>query len=287
MPKSILVITDVHESERCALQKAHDLASPLGVEVNIVQFIKTANSTIITDDEIKQQSQALANAVTDIFNESNDKQAITTQVIVTNNIVAWVVEHCAKNNFDLVVKAGHRTESLFHTPCDWALIRKLQVPVLIASQQHWRSQHSVLAAVDPDAKDRIHQELNQAILHWSKKWALAFNSTIHLVYNLPVPKILKELDIVDVKEYARKHKSEGEQKLLALIQGHDLPKVKLHVTAGSVDKTIPRCANQLKAELVIMGSVGRSGLTAKVIGNVAEKVMHKLRTDSLVIEAKK
>lgn len=285
MTKSILVVTDVHDTENCSIKKARDIAAPLGENIDVVRFIKDDDSAPFSKEELEVQSKALAEYLADVFNDDEKKHAIQSQIVVTKDIAQWVVDYCQGKEFDLIVKAGHRSETLFHTPCDWELIRRLHVPVLIASQQHWRQQHAVLAAVDPTASDDNQKALNSAILQWTKKWANTFDCSIHLVYTLPVSNFLKELDIVDVEEYAAKHRSEAEQKISHLLQDYDLPNVKLHVTAGVPERAIPHCANALKAELVIMGSKGNAGLKGMLFGNVSEKVMHNLRTDSLVINA--
>ncbi|WP_394173632.1 universal stress protein [Thalassotalea litorea] len=287
MPKSILVITDLNETNNCSLKKARDIAGPLGTEIDVVRFIKTIAPEQADEVSVDKQSKILANSVTEIFANHQPQGSIKSQVVVTDDIVNWVVDYTNEKDFDLVVKAGHRSETLFHTPCDWALIRSLQAPVLIASQQGWRKKHVILAAIDPAAKDDVHRELNHAILEWTKKWGQKFDCSIHLVYSLPVSNVLRELDIIDVEEYAREHRIEGEEQLTELLSGYDIPNVKLHVTAGAPERAIPHCANELKAELVIMGSLGRRGLQGMLIGNVAEKVIHHLRTDSLVIASNK
>lgn len=291
MPKSILVITYATETDNCSLKKAHSIAAQLETEVEVVRFIKKTRTNRMTqvevEREVEKQTELLAISLDELFSDYPHQDSINSQIIVTDNIVKWVMAYCNSKEFDLIVKAGHRSETLFHTPCDWELIRNLQVPVLIASQQHWRNKHNVLAAINPNNHDDVHQELNSVILQWSKKWANTFNSTLHIVYSLPVSKILKELDIIDINEYASKHRKKGEEKLTELLRQHDLTDVNIHITAGSPEKTIPHYANELKAELVIMGSMGRRGLSGMLVGNVAEKVMHNLRTDSLVIERTK
>lgn len=287
MAKSILIITDVHDTDNCSIKKAHDIAAPLGEDIEVVRFIRNKDATSLDEAALGRESDALATYLLDVFKDYEQKESIKSQVVVTDNIAKWVVDYCQDKDFDLIVKGGHRSETLFHTPCDWELIRELQIPVLIANQQRWRQKHAVLAAIDPNAKDQEHRELNKTILQWTKKWADTFHCTIHLVYCLPVSNLMRELDIIDVKEYARTHRSEGEEMLAELVKEYDLPDVKMHVTAGTPARTIPHCANELKAELVIMGSTGRKGLKGLLFGNAAEKIMHHLRTDSLVVELKK
>ncbi|NIB41441.1 universal stress protein [Pseudomaricurvus alkylphenolicus] len=287
MVKSILVISDIRETDHCSLRKAHDIAIPLGDKIDVVRFIKAGGTSDSEDINLNQQSEILRTSLDEIFADYENKDRISSQVVATDDIAQWVTNYCKDKDFDFIVKAGHRSESLFHTPCDWELIRSLQTPVLIASQQHWHSKHTVLAALNPTAKDEVHCELNNDILKWAKKWTQTFDCELHIVYNLPVSNVLKELDIIDIKEHARSHRAEGEEQVSVLLKEHDLSKAKVHIVAGAPEQTIPQCANKLKAELVIMGSMGRRGLKRVLKSNTAEKVMHNLRTDSLIIESKK
>jgi len=42
--------------------------------------------------------------------------------------------------------------------------------------------------------------------------------------------------------------------------------------------------SKLKVDMVVMGTSGKTGLKARVIGNTAEKVLTHLRTDLLAIK---
>lgn len=286
MPKSILVITYVNETGNCSLKKAHDIAAPLGAEIDIVRFVKVQGDVRPDKATLASQTEDLADSIAKVFADYEHKEVIKSQVVVTDDIVKWVVNYSQDKDFDLIVKAGNRTETLFHTPCDWELIRSLEIPVLIASQQHWRSKPAVVAAVDAQVAISERRGLNDDILKWAKKWAETFGCHVHLIYTFPVSNILKELDMVDVKDYAREHRAEGEAMLTEVLNGHDISDVTLHIAAGAPEKAIPQCANQVKAELVIMGSMGHTGLRGMIMGNMAEKVMHNLRTDSLTIQVR-
>jgi universal stress protein E len=51
-----------------------------------------------------------------------------------------------------------------------------------------------------------------------------------------------------------------------------------------VAQTIVSEAAALKAQLVVMGTVGRKGVKAQVIGNTAEAVLGLLKTDTLTLK---
>jgi universal stress protein E len=51
-----------------------------------------------------------------------------------------------------------------------------------------------------------------------------------------------------------------------------------------VAKTIVSEAAELKAQLVVMGTVGRRGVRAQVLGNTAEEALQLLKTDTLTLK---
>lgn len=57
-----------------------------------------------------------------------------------------------------------------------------------------------------------------------------------------------------------------------------------HILAGVPNKTISHIADEIKADLVIIGSMGRTGVKGLLNKNTAEKVLHHPRTDMLVVK---
>ena len=57
-----------------------------------------------------------------------------------------------------------------------------------------------------------------------------------------------------------------------------------HVERGLPEDVIPAVAEDIKAGIVVLGTVGRTGLSAAFIGNTAERVIGHLRCDLLAIK---
>ena len=53
---------------------------------------------------------------------------------------------------------------------------------------------------------------------------------------------------------------------------------------GLPERVIPQVAKEIDAELVIIGTVGRVGISAALIGNTAEHVIDALNCDVLAIK---
>jgi len=277
MSKLVMVISDEEEGESLALTKAQSIAAPLNAEVEVVRFLPQSCS----DADRQSATQSIGELVHTVFKEMD---CVTSQVVTTESIPEWVADHCNDGHDSLVIKTGHRSESLFHTPSDWQLIRQLHSPLLISSNLKWNSLPNVLIALDLSSDDPEHLELNEQALQWAKQWHTISDYTLHAVYSVPIPAPLLALDIVEQREYQRAHEPEAKEKLCVLLNKFNMPDVTPHIVTGAPHKTIPHMANELKADLVIMGSVGREGIQGFLRGNTAEKILHHLRTDILVVK---
>ena len=56
-----------------------------------------------------------------------------------------------------------------------------------------------------------------------------------------------------------------------------------HVLAGPTDQVILKQADEIGVDLIIIGSVRRSGIKGRIIGNTAEKLLDKTAADILTL----
>ena len=278
MNKLMMVICDKEESEPLVLAKAKSIASPLHVDVKVLRFLPPDCSED-TRQSVTQSTDALAHSI------FNGLESVSTEVISTDSIAGWIVDHSGAYEDKLVVKTGNRSESLFHTPTDWELIRQLDCPVLINSNRKWKSSHNVLVALDLPSDNAEHQELNASALHWARQWQAIFDCELHALYSIPVSTALLDFDIVQKSEYQRAHEPKAMEKLSALLDEFGMSNVTPHIQVGPPYKTIPHMANELKADLVIVGSGSHKGIKGFLHNHhTAEKVLHHLRTDILTVK---
>jgi universal stress protein E len=273
------VIADCAAGNVTALQKARELAGPFNANLSVVRFIN-ANPASDVASQVAAAEADLLQDLEAVFGS----QAPEHEVVVTTDLAAWVKGYCVKSSTDLVIKTGHRSESAFYTPTDWHLIRQLPCAVLIASDVKWRAKPVIMATVDLNDESAQQQSLNQAVLHRAREFAEARKAEPVVTYSIPVPKALVELDIIEKDDFSKKKLPEAEKRMTACLQAGGMPGAATHILNGPPDKTLPSLANSLKADLVVVGSVGRTGLSGLLLGNTAEKVLHNLRTDILVVK---
>ncbi len=70
----------------------------------------------------------------------------------------------------------------------------------------------------------------------------------------------------------------------ALRQKFQLYEKFTHVEKGLPEEVIPDLAEHLQAGVVVLGSIGRTGLSAAFLGNTTEQVIDHLKCDLLAIK---
>lgn len=289
---TILAIADREGKKHAALHRALQLARVTGARLQVVGFAYAKgldSNGVVPPEKLEIIHKAL------IDEKNRELRAVLAQantagvdvhleIVWQQDVAAWVNERCHRENIDLVVKTGHRSESWFYTSTDWQLIRECPAPVLIVASKSWKKKTRILAALDLNTRTESKQRLNGHILQEAGRLAAALGDDLHCGYCIELPTILADMDIIEPRQYAKKVSADVEPTIQQLSERYNIPRNHFHLKAGRPDRVIPSIANQLKADLVVVGTVGRRGIKGKLLGNTAEGVLSKLRTDILAIK---
>jgi universal stress protein E len=289
--KNILVISDQQDKQQSALTHAKSLVDRYDAKLHIVAFNYEHLGTLSTNFSGKQQTDAeerillsgqkwLHREIAKLGLQENS----TNEVLWEKNIVGWVKKHCVSQSYDLIIKTGHRSEGPFYVPTDWHLIRNNLVPTLLVAEKKWRKKHSIMVTLDMGTRFKAKQALNQKLIDAGITFAESSNMPLHICYSLPISPVLKDLGIINTKTVVKEAKLKYIPMIQAMLGEYDMPVENIHIKAGPAAKVIPSMASKKAAGLVIMGSIGRKGLKAKLMGNTAESVLALLKTDILVIQ---
>ncbi|MFK7863314.1 MAG: universal stress protein [Pseudohongiellaceae bacterium] len=278
MYKSILVIADQDSDQHAAMQKARSVAYSDDISIFVVAFVEPAVGDSV--DSVGEKNAKMQEA---IDSEFSGMGKVSYDVVSTRDIPEFCKVFVLQNDIDLVIKTGHRTESLFHTPLDYQLVRELKCTVMISTLQKWRAKSRVMVTVDINSKNANQIALNGKVLDWAKDWANCQDCELHVAFCIDIPKALSELDIISKEEILVKQEKTVTDKIANFMKDHGVEYESISVDAGNPSRVLPSLANKLKADLVVLGSVGRKGVKGALLGNTAEKVMSKLRTDLAIV----
>jgi universal stress protein E len=285
----VLIVADRAEDRQVAISRGLQLAAKMGWGAQVVGFayenLDELKSAGVDPQEVKKK--LLDKRKSDVHAEVEKfKGDVRTAVNVVwhKAIHQWIDEQCERKEYAAVIKTGHRTETFLYTSTDWHLLRECPAPVMIAAEKKWRATKPIVAAIDLSSKSRVVQMLNDQVVATAKRFAERLDTELYLVHALHIPAVLTELDLVDEFSHVKKMKQELHPKVQKLAQAHGLPMSSIKLKKGPVDKVITSESARLKAQLVVMGTVGRKGVKGQLLGNTAEKVLTRLRTDVLAIK---
>ncbi|WP_372965331.1 universal stress protein [Marinobacter sp.] len=288
--EKLLIIMDPTSKNQVALNRGVELARATGARLEVVAFVHEYLDALPNDPVIQNNAkQSLIKlrqnwleqmlALTDCTDLT-----ISAHTVWEKQIHQWIINYCQQQRVSAVIKTGNRSETLLYTPTDWHLIRECSAPVMLVAEQKWNKAHPILAAVDLSTEKPVKKALNNRIIDQAWHLAKAMETELHLVHALHTSVVLADLDIIDPVSHARKRKEALKPKVEHLCNTWHLTPEQVHIVPGPAQKVIPSVANKIKADMVVMGTTGKTGLAARVIGNTAEKVLTHLRTDLLAIK---
>lgn len=212
--------------------------------------------------------------------------SVETIVEVGKPAVA-IVERVVADGHDLVVVTSDDDS------VDRAAIRRLfricPCPVWVIRPTRARKLR-VMAAInpDPDERDLNRQilelagsmvELNGGDLHVAHAWELFGEPTLR-----SSAFVHTSAEIVDeLVDHERDSRRQAIRELLTEPTIADAP-WQVHLVKGKPESVVPDLADELRINLVVMGTVARSGLSGLVIGNTAENILDRVRCSVIAIK---
>lgn len=285
----ILIIAD-HEGKGVATPRGVKLAQKLNLDADVVAFAyehlgamraSSAEQEKVCSRLMREREQLVRARIEKC---SVPGQKVSLEVVWEKDIVSWVNAKCKNGDYLGVIKTGRRTESLVHSSSDWELLRECPAPVLIVAEKKWHKTKPVLVTLDLGTSLATKRELNHTVLATGKNLAQALDVDLEIITAIEIPTFLKDLDLVDPVAYSREAKLEMLPHLRELAAAHDIPEENFHCKRGPVEKVITSRAAKVRAQIVVMGTVGRTGVKARLLGNTAEGVLRHLKTDVLAIK---
>lgn len=296
--QNILVIIDPNQHQQAALNRALELAqhqqqTKLTLLMAIYDFSYEMTAMLSSDDReamrsamVNERSQWLA----DLAEPHQNKGAeIELKVVWHSRPFESVLQQVLTNNHDLVIKSTHihpKLRAILFTPTDWHLLRKCPAPLLLVKQHDWPKQGNILVAVNSNGGDEAHNNLNNKLITQGQALAALLDAKLHIANAYPSAPINLALELpeFDVTDYSSAMAEHHHKSLSALADKFNIPNENSHLIEGQPEDVIAELANELDAELVLLGTIGRTGFSAAIIGNTAEHIIDQLNCDLLAIK---
>lgn len=217
-----------------------------------------------------------------------------------------IIRDVLRNRQDLVIKvpeSGDWLDRLFGSE-DMHLLRKCPCPLWLIKPKAPKSYRCIVAAVDvgdeyPEAQIKTRWELNHDILRLASSIALAESAELHVVsaweaagestlrgafINTPAAKISAYVEEIRQRRQRNLDRLIDETDRYLDKSTLDSIKLRLHLMKGRPRRKIPAVARTLGADLMVMGTVARTGVPGLMIGNTAETILNQIDCSVLAIK---
>jgi universal stress protein E len=295
--QKILAIVDPTTEDQKALERAIELARKTGASITAFLTIYDFSyemTTMLSSDEREAMRQSVINDRTQwlqaiISDLEIDGVAVDCQVIWHNRPFEQIIAQVLNNGYDIVIKGTHqhdKLKSVIFTPTDWHILRKCPCPVLLVKEHLWPENGNIVAALNIGSNEEEHRSLNEKITAEAKQLTKVMKANLHLVNSFPGTPVNIAIEIPEfnASDYNRSMLKHHESAMLEHAKAFNISQEQTHIKEGLPEDVIESVANNLDAELVILGTIGRTGLSAALIGNTAEHVIDRLNCDVLALK---
>lgn len=219
---------------------------------------------------------------------------MTIEVLNEKAAVNAVIKQVLQHGFDLVIKeADQSDEQKRYQARDMDLLRKCPAAVWLCRPiSKSRDKMQIAVAIDPEVANEADEKLSIRLLQLARSLADTCSGELHILscWNFPLESELRHNVFIKVSEDEIERMVEEEreahlQKLdrllaLARLQGSN----HIHHLRGNPDKLIPKFARDQEVNVMVMGTVARTGIKGVMIGNTAENIIQKLPSSLLALK---
>ena len=209
--------------------------------------------------------------------------------------VAWqhpaadgILDAAKAFNADLVVLSNTHhgpLPRLTMTHTDWEVMRRADVPVLIAKDRETHGYKRILVAVDPVHEYDKPAALDATLVAEARKLAEPFGAEVHLVHGYPTQQSMLSPESVLPLEIIEAWRTTHTNATMQFAEAQGIDEDKVHIVGHNPRLAIQEVAKQIDADVVVMGVVSRSFFKELVIGRTAEHLIDALECDVLTLNA--
>ncbi|RPI71560.1 MAG: universal stress protein [Geobacteraceae bacterium] len=294
--KNILYVAEPTVDQSAAVERAVTLAENNQSKLTIIDVFPP-----VADDYRANTMDYHKNTLESVIAPYRKRLEIRLDVMMGTPFLE-VVRAVLRNEHDLVIKTAENPDFLkrLFGSNDMHLLRKCPCPAWLMKPREKSNYNTIVAAVDFDllSPTASEQSLNLEILELAASLALTDSASLHIVHaweafaertmimrgDISYESIAKHTN----QEFALHQKSLD--RLMETMRNRvgadvfDRLSPRLHLPKGPAKTMIATSAAGLSADLVVMGTVARTGISGLIIGNTAEAILDQLTCSVLAVK---
>lgn len=279
-----------------ALDRSVDLARRAGARLSLVVFAWDPGVGNHPFAGRMSADRAIADHVAERRRWLNEKaeplraegMSVHTEVIWADSLSREIIKMALSLSPDLIVKDAETGPRQGWAPADWRLLRHCPVPLMLVQPRPGPTIRRVLAAVDPMHAWGKPESLDGRILETGTRMATLHEAELHVGHAIePLPALLAQHmgeGAAAVESAREEYRDTQARALEAACRDQGLDPAHIHQREGSPARVIAELADDIGADLLVLGTVNRRGLKRAVIGSTAEAILDRTTADVLAIK---
>lgn len=266
-PEKLLVVVDPSQSEHIALQRAIITSSFRNPKpfVNVLVAVdnESVDTRAVNDNIFRHQGWFREHIKTPLEEAGIEYHLEISWSTEWQKSIVNAARQISADSVFLPVKEKSNKQRFTFSDSKWELLKASSCPVVLVRPGAKEQRKNILAAVNFQATSDVQRELNMKILKEGRRMAEGYGAKFYVVNAY-----------LDSLNYPDRGK-------LAAQTG--LPADSIFVKNGYTDEVVSAVAQEVDADLVVMGTLGANGMLKSHRGYTAERLIGALDDDVMVI----
>ncbi|MFT4808642.1 MAG: universal stress protein E [Paraglaciecola sp.] len=281
-----------------AVIRGIELARRTGAKVSLFDVVEPLESIvrcyvdIVSPEELTEciVEQRL-DQLTDLAQQLQSKDVkVTAQVCIGKNCIE-IIKAVINSKSDLLIKVANDCQQSFDSN-DFHLMRKCAIPVWIIKTTQFNTINKILAAVDLSmeqhaegrAQNRIIMDIASSLSKFEKA-----RLTVFSCWQLYGEQALRHgafarVSTDKIDELLKVEENEYKDSLEILVSEYAKSNFEQCLEKGSPKLLIPEYVNSHEIDIVVMGTLGRSGIPGFLIGHNSETVLQRINSSVITLK---
>jgi universal stress protein E len=278
----ILAATDFSTRSNRALRQAGLLAQQRNAQLHVVHVVDDDHPEELIRMEKREAEQVL---VEQIYSMPELRGIQARRLVVTGDPFDAILRTAAEIPADLIVMGAHRKQLLldmFTGTTIERVIRKGNFPVLMVNNEAQRKYEKIVVPIDmSDASaNALRVALSTGLI--SAERATLLNAFSALAEG-QMSSVGSRQASIDTYVASERRRVMDELATFLVRNKLDREGWSFRVEEGGAMEIISRAVSEMRPDLLVMGTHGRSGLVKVLIGSVTEEALRSLNVDILAV----
>ncbi|ABV88085.1 universal stress protein [Shewanella pealeana] len=305
--KNILLVSQGLPSDSDSIGQALRLSQANNAQVKGLIVCPALSANVINSHKINTQYQdTYENALRQIVNQQIDKSRLQNhiaevdvplpvEVLSGEKPAVNIIKNILKHKHDLLIKDA---EPLAETgegfkAIDMTLLRKCPCPVWLNRLVHQPlDKRQVAVAIDPISSSLEENALSLRMLQLARDIANRCDYRLHILscWEYQLESYLRntlwiKIDQQELTTELEASRMRHREALDSLIEQSGVDgEIIIHHLQGAADAQIPEFVNEKGIDILVMGTLARTGIPGFVIGNTAENILQSIKCSLVALK---